>query len=257
MKSTSFYYNCEFCNYATSHTSHYKRHLLSFHPNEYNSFLNNEMTTANKKQLFIVKKTDINSISHDKTSSKNESKINHDEHNITFIPSNESSKDLIRNIFDNTNHLNKSDVSLSNFNWHTNKILSCGSFSTAYLGEDINNGVKVIILQTNLDNEEDINYKKYILNKIQGLDNFPPLYDILYFGDYCYLVEGLMGFDLKTLFKLCDKKFDLITTLNIGIDVINPLTSPREVVIVFTYPYLSSGAPALGEAKGLIKSLCI
>ena len=34
---------------------------------------------------------------------------------------------------------------------------------------------------------------------------------------------------------------------------INPLTSPGEVVSVFTSPYLSAGAPALGEAKGLIK----
>ena len=33
---------------------------------------------------------------------------------------------------------------------------------------------------------------------------------------------------------------------------INPLTSPGEGVTVFVYPYLSAGAPALGEAKGLI-----
>ena len=33
---------------------------------------------------------------------------------------------------------------------------------------------------------------------------------------------------------------------------INPLTSPGEGVTVFTYPYLSAGAPAFGEAKGLI-----
>ena len=33
---------------------------------------------------------------------------------------------------------------------------------------------------------------------------------------------------------------------------INPLTSPGEGVTVFTSPYLSAGAPALGEAKGLI-----
>ena len=33
--------------------------------------------------------------------------------------------------------------------------------------------------------------------------------------------------------------------------IINPLTSPREEVSVFTSPYLSAGAPALGEAKGL------
>ena len=34
---------------------------------------------------------------------------------------------------------------------------------------------------------------------------------------------------------------------------INPLTSPGEVVTVFTYPYLSAGAPAQGEVKGLIE----
>ena len=33
---------------------------------------------------------------------------------------------------------------------------------------------------------------------------------------------------------------------------INPLTSPGEGVSVFTYLYLSAGAPAQGEAKGLI-----
>ena len=35
-------------------------------------------------------------------------------------------------------------------------------------------------------------------------------------------------------------------------DDINPLTSPVEVVSVFTSPYLSAGVPALGEAKGLM-----
>ena len=33
--------------------------------------------------------------------------------------------------------------------------------------------------------------------------------------------------------------------------IINPLTSPGEGVTVFTSPYLSAGAPVLGEAKGL------
>ena len=35
-------------------------------------------------------------------------------------------------------------------------------------------------------------------------------------------------------------------------DIINPLTSPWKGATVFTSPYLSAGAPALGEAKGLI-----
>ena len=40
--------------------------------------------------------------------------------------------------------------------------------------------------------------------------------------------------------------------ININDYSINPLTSPGEVVSVFTSPYLSAGAPALGEAKGLM-----
>ena len=39
---------------------------------------------------------------------------------------------------------------------------------------------------------------------------------------------------------------------NYDIYLINPLTSPGEGVTVFSSPYLSAGAPALGEAKGLI-----
>ena len=34
--------------------------------------------------------------------------------------------------------------------------------------------------------------------------------------------------------------------------MINPLASPGEEIFVFKYLYLSAGAPALGEAKGLI-----
>ena len=33
---------------------------------------------------------------------------------------------------------------------------------------------------------------------------------------------------------------------------LNPLTSPGEGVTAFISPYLSAGAPTLGEAKGLI-----
>ena len=39
--------------------------------------------------------------------------------------------------------------------------------------------------------------------------------------------------------------------------VINPLTSPGEGVTVFTSPNLSAGAPALGEAKGLINDFSL
>ena len=49
------------------------------------------------------------------------------------------------------------------------------------------------------------------------------------------------------------KKYDR----NFRFWTINPLTSTREGVTVFTSPYLSAGAPALGEAKGLNKKIYI
>ena len=50
--------------------------------------------------------------------------------------------------------------------------------------------------------------------------------------------------------------YNIGTLLKLPIkDFINPLTSPGEGVTVFTYPYLSEGAPVLGEAKGLIRLL--
>ena len=61
----------------------------------------------------------------------------------------------------------------------------------------------------------------------------------------------------KNLKKVFNKKLIyLIIKLNIKFIIIlyyiKPLTSPGEMVSVFASPYLSAGAPALGEAKGLI-----
>ena len=55
--------------------------------------------------------------------------------------------------------------------------------------------------------------------------------------------KSSINYNIGTLLKLPIKDF------------INPLTSSGEGVTVFTYPYLSEGVPALGEAKRLIKLL--
>ena len=62
---------------------------------------------------------------------------------------------------------------------------------------------------------------------------------------YSFICSILFG--SNNLFSTSDKANDH----NI---IINPLTSPGEGVTVFTYPYLSAGDPAQGEAKGLITS---
>ena len=54
-------------------------------------------------------------------------------------------------------------------------------------------------------------------------------------------------------FEKKKKKFNKLKQLNKYCKfMINPLASPGEGVTVFTSPYLSAGAPAQGEVKGLI-----
>ena len=113
------------------------------------------------------------------------------------------------------------DYQISDYFWHSNKIISSGAFSTSYLGEDKKSGLKVIILKTDIKYEEQIRFEKYILNKIKGFGNFPPLYDTLVDDENIYLIEGFMGFDLHTLFKICDHDFNIITTINIGIELLD------------------------------------
>ena len=65
-----------------------------------------------------------------------------------------------------------------------------------------------------------IQIKKIYTTKNHGLGNFQPLYEILYDDDYCYFFEDLVGFDLKSLLKLCGKKLDLLSVVIIGIYLI-------------------------------------
>ena len=69
---------------------------------------------------------------------------------------------------------------------------------------------------------ESINFKKFYRNNITNM--------------------RCMFFEFSSLKKINLSNFNTI----------NPLTSPVEGITVFTSPYLSAGAPALGEAKGLI-----
>ena len=56
---------------------------------------------------------------------------------------------------------------------HSNKKINSGSFSTCYIGEDKNTGVKVIILRTDNHNLKEIETEEYILQKLHGSAKFP------------------------------------------------------------------------------------
>ena len=67
------------------------------------------------------------------------------------------------------------------------------------------------------------------------------------------LVLNTLNEDIKKINIKLNNLLDnnKIKTDNINLNI-NTLASPGEGVTVFTSPYLSAGAPALGEVKGLI-----
>ena len=215
------YYNCSICPYHTSNTFNFTRHLKQ-HPEELDKFL---QTSFNNNQNIEI---DYQEATKDTSQGKIENNNQQNYVNNMLIKNYESNnynswKLILRNIFNRDNHLNKYDVDLIKFYMHSNKSINKGSFSESFLGEDKFTGLKVIILKSILEYEEDINTEKYILNKINGAGNFPPFYDLMYDEDFIYLIEGHMGIDLKSLFRICDNSFDLPTTMKIGIDLITNL----------------------------------
>ncbi len=109
---------------------------------------------------------------------KYESSISLKTANEIYKIQNDDKNDItLKDVFDQLDHLNKYDLEISeNFYYHQNKELYSGSFSTSFLGEDINTGVKVIILRTELTNKDQINIEEYILQKIHGLGNLSTIF---------------------------------------------------------------------------------
>ena len=226
------YYNCPKCSYSSNKTSNYSSHLKTQHPIEYFQFLQTEIkkgktNTANKNdnnnKVFFINKVKNNT----NCTSNNNAELNYfDKGNIPYL--------CLKEVFDTNNHLNKLDDDLGNFYLHTNKVLNSGSFGTAFLGEDKHTGFKVIIKKINNLYKDDVMNEKYFLRKIQKVGNFPPLYDVMCDDreENYFLVEGFMGFTIKSLFKICNKNFDLYTVINIGIDLISNIKKLHDNGIV-------------------------
>ena len=125
-------------------------------------------------------------------------------------------------IFDKQSGLNKDQEKIGFYYINKRKVIGEGCYSKVFLGEDIYLKFKVAILQIEVEDEDNFNIETYVLQKIHGKGNFPQLYNT-YSDDedkYFYLIESLMGPTLKSLYKICDKNFDFLTILNIGLDLI-------------------------------------
>lgn len=216
----SKYYTCPHCKYSTNKTSNFKYHLKAKHSEEFSLFLKSEINFNSESNNIDHNNSNQNNLS---TTERNDKTRKKDILNDEAFGEPYKNRDkffLLKNVFDNLNHLNKYDDDIGNFCIHTSKIINRGTFSTAYMGVDKRTGFKVIILKTDLKYRYNIDKEKYILNRMQGLGNFPPFYGDWYDKDFSYFIEGHMGFDVKKLFKLCDKSLDLFSVISIGIDLV-------------------------------------
>ena len=74
------------------------------------------------------------------------------------------------------------------------------------------------------------------------------------FKDNSNIIEVMTLLEAQINILIDNMKFNIEKEAEI---TSNPLASPGEVVSIFTSPHLSAGAPALGEAKGLINNFKI
>ena len=86
-------------------------------------------------------------------------------------------------------------------------------------------------------------------------DNLTEFYEFCYVEDGCYYTDIEEGGVIKKYILddyVKELKNDKVYS---GYIEINPLTSPGEGVTIFTFPYLSAGAPEQVELKGLMQFL--
>jgi len=105
---------------------------------------------------------------------------------------------------------------------YKNKSIGNGATGYVFIGGCENNkdilAIKVIKAESNYD-FNDVLKEKNILVSSRNQGNFPIMIDWDYDDKYLYIAETLMGPSLKDLIKIYNSNSDILTCLNIGIDL--------------------------------------
>lgn len=212
---------CPFCDYHSQKTFNYERHIFLNHNIECNKIEDIPKSIFEHKNKLNKKRKRTHKTNKYSISSEEKITIFRDKNILTY--ENNDNLQILLKVFDRKNRLNKYEVDIGSYYFNESKIIGKGHYSETHLGEDKRLKLNVAILKTKITNKENLDIEKYILGRIHGKGNFPQLYEILIDDHYEYFIESLMGPNLKALFKICNKHFDFITILNIGIDIINNL----------------------------------
>ena len=225
-KNHSIIYRCKFCYHSRIKKYCNKIYKISGHSPNCKTIkrenFNRQNTTNQLNNIVIniqentienfMNKFDIRN-NNDSYSTINEFNKNSDGDKLKLF-------NLLLNAFDKNKNLNKDQEIVGIYYMNKKKIIGEGSFARAFLGEDKFHRLNVIILKIDLNNEDSYINESFILPRIQGKGNFPTLYNAYSDDDSYYMVENFMGPDLKVLHKLCEKRFNYYTIINISIDLI-------------------------------------
>lgn len=215
-KIQKYIMKCPICHYITIKTNNYDKHV--------NIHLKNKNDSSISKNIF---KTTQNSSENDSNSKVNNISLKDSKLETLFKLKEQTYSNkqffLLQKIFDETAHLSLQEVDIGNFLIYDKHDIDSGSFGTIFLGCEKETKIKVAIKRIKKTNYDSYLSEKIILTNIRGTGNYPEYYDSLELNDAYYIIEGLMGPSIDLLLSICGGKFDMFTTINIGIDVISNL----------------------------------
>jgi hypothetical protein len=240
-KNNSKIYRCKFCYKSKIKEEKNVIYKICGHALNCKSKISTEFSTQSSKKLFDLNnkifdtpnkenKIDNNYIKYSKDND-NDSNILEIQNEINIKNINEDLKNdtknknnqifqLLINVFNKNNNLSKFEETMGPYYINKNKKIGEGSYTKVYIGEDKYHRMNVAALELDLDDIDMFENETFILQRIHGKGNFPQLYDTCMDEEHFYLIENMMGPNLQILFRICNKRFDYYTVINIAIDLI-------------------------------------
>ena len=123
--------------------------------------------------------------------------------------------------------LKESDkIVINNIFFYKNRILGAGRNGSVFIGGTNNNkelmAIKIIEVDE-YDEDNDLFKEKNNLIILNNKGNFPTIFDFTIDKKYLYLAETLMGPTLEELIKVCNNEIDIISAINIALDLLNQI----------------------------------
>ena len=113
-------------------------------------------------------------------------------------------------------------ISETNFVYFKEFNLGNGTYGEVFYGINLKSKQEVAIkLYSDRSKENRINFESCLCKDFESLNIFPKIYYFSGINKVC--VQSLLGPNLENIFNFCERKFDVTTISNIGIELINSI----------------------------------